>query len=1026
MRSLLAAAAAIAIISASLRASDLPTVKVALPDISTKNPVIAPIDLRNFFEVADIHGQVVQFRTTSGVLNIEMLPGAAPLSVANFLTYVNGGRYVTSFVHRSDHGLGVIQGGGYTVTASNPLNIGQVTADPPIALEYNLPNVRGTIAMARTSALNSATSEWFINTADNTNTLGAANGGGYAVFGRVTGTGMTVVDAIFGLQVYSFASPFGQIPLVAYPGTGAVTGANLVVMNAAEAIPIFPATAGEHAVVSFSVANTNTALLTATVSGSTLNIVPNAGQTGFADITVTATDTNGNVVQEVFLFTVPAIPEIAIEQPAGSDIADGGSRAFPLVNVGASADLVFSIKNTGDGDLTLTGSPKVTVDNGADAAMFTVSSQPNSPVAPSGGSTTFTVHFAPTSGGAKVAGLHISNDDADEGAFAIHLTGTANAVPTLTLPSSPLWAEPTSQNGAVVSFTVSASDAEDANPPTPIVTPASGSLFPLGDTTVQVSATDSNGAQTTGSFIVRVNFFRPAAALMNIGAASGDPAPGAGTGRLPAGTVLGTFGAPAISDFRKMAARVAMTAGSTTLAGIYEENSTGTPSLMAYQGGPVPGISTAGVFFNQFADPVIAPGGAIAFIGTLRGTGIVAASDFGVWTNAFGASLAMVLREGTAVPGLPVGARLQSVAGLSLRDGELLAVLTLRPDVGGVTTANDMALLRMTAPGTATVLLREGRALPGLTGTVIQSFSVLRPALASEGQGRWHADGDVVVKVSLTDGRTMLVKVASGGTVTPILSTGTFATPIAASARWLSFGLPAMGSEGTNFVVAAALRPGFGGVLTANDTALLASSDGSVWNVFAREGDNAPVTPAGPRYATLLDPVANDIGQVAFIASLRGPGVTASNGAAVFAGLPGILQGPAQFGPPLQAVARLGDHPPDEDGIATTALWTRLTTCALPGGAGAGVVFLGETSGGDTTVTNKLALWAVDSHGTLRRLLRTGDQLTPGASPVTGITLLTALPGSYGATRSYNATGSLALLATFANHTQTLLRLDLP
>ena len=252
------------------------------------------------------------------------------------------------------------------------------------------------------------------------------------------------------------------------------------------------------------------------------------------------------------------------------------------------------------------------------------------------------------------------------------------------------------------------------------------------------------------------------------------------------------------------------------------------------------------------------------------------------------------------------------------------------------------------------------------------------------------------------------------------------ATHFAASARWLSFGLPAMGSEGTNFVVAAALRPGFGGVLTANDTALLASSDGSVWNVFAREGDNAPVTPAGPRYATLLDPVANDIGQVAFIASLRGPGVTASNGAAVFAGLPGILQGPAQFGPPLQAVARLGDHPPDENGIATAAVWTRLTTCALPGGAGAGVVFLGETSGGDTTVTNKLALWAVDSHGTLRRLLRTGDQLTPGASPVTGITLLTALPGSYGATRSYNATGSLALLATFANHTQTLLRVDIP
>ncbi len=89
-----------------------------------------------------------------------------------------------------------------------------------------------------------------------------------------------------------------------------------------------------------------------------------------------------------------------------------------------------------------------------------------------------------------------------------------------------------------------------------------------------------------------------------------------------------------------------------------------------------------------------------------------------------------------------------------------------------------------------------------------------------------------------------------------------------------------------------------------------------------------------------------------------------------------------------------------------------------PGGTDASVIFLAETSGGE----NKLALWVVDSTGTLRRLLRTNDALTVGGSPITGLTLLTAVPGAFGATRSYNATGSIALLAK----TQALLRVDIP
>ncbi|MEQ1751154.1 MAG: choice-of-anchor D domain-containing protein, partial [Prosthecobacter sp.] len=115
-------------------------------------------------------------------------------------------------------------------------------------------------------------------------------------------------------------------------------------------------------------------------------------------------------------------PEISVEEPALTNIADGASKDFGAVNVGSTADLIFTVKNTGNANLTLSGTPKVVI-SGTHASLFTVTSQPTSPVAPAG-STTFTVRFAPTSSGAKTAALSIANDDADENPFDIQLTAT--------------------------------------------------------------------------------------------------------------------------------------------------------------------------------------------------------------------------------------------------------------------------------------------------------------------------------------------------------------------------------------------------------------------------------------------------------------------------------------------------------------------------------------------------------------------------------------------------------------------------
>jgi cyclophilin family peptidyl-prolyl cis-trans isomerase len=149
---------------------------------------------------------VVNFNTSLGSFDVSLDDASAPVTVANFMSYLQSGAYEGSVVHRSVPGF-VIQGGGFYD------NFAGVVSQAPIVNETKLPNVRGTIAMARTADLNSATSQWFINTADNA-TLDTTK---YAVFGQVLGDGMKVVDAIAALPIYNLSNfaggAFGEVPL---------------------------------------------------------------------------------------------------------------------------------------------------------------------------------------------------------------------------------------------------------------------------------------------------------------------------------------------------------------------------------------------------------------------------------------------------------------------------------------------------------------------------------------------------------------------------------------------------------------------------------------------------------------------------------------------------------------------------------------------------------------------------------------------------------------------------------------------
>lgn len=135
----------------------------------------------------------VTLETSMGTVVVQLDPAKAPLSVTNFLQYVNDGHYNGTVFHRIIPTF-MVQGGGFT--ADNR----QKPTRAPIAIESNngLKNNRGTIAMARTGDPNSATAQFFINVVDNNflnYTAPNAQGYGYAVFGQVI-SGMDVVDKI--------------------------------------------------------------------------------------------------------------------------------------------------------------------------------------------------------------------------------------------------------------------------------------------------------------------------------------------------------------------------------------------------------------------------------------------------------------------------------------------------------------------------------------------------------------------------------------------------------------------------------------------------------------------------------------------------------------------------------------------------------------------------------------------------------------------------------------------------------------
>ncbi|MGO9019438.1 MAG: peptidylprolyl isomerase [Syntrophobacteraceae bacterium] len=152
---------------------------------------------------------VVLMKTSLGQIKIELWPGKAPETVKNFLQYVDDGFYDGTIFHRV-MGNFMIQGGGFTP------DMKQKPTHAPVKNEASaeLKNDRGTIAMARTMVVDSATGQFFINVVDNVSLNHRDNspaGFGYAVFGKVI-DGMDVVDKIKAVET-SNSGQFQNVPV---------------------------------------------------------------------------------------------------------------------------------------------------------------------------------------------------------------------------------------------------------------------------------------------------------------------------------------------------------------------------------------------------------------------------------------------------------------------------------------------------------------------------------------------------------------------------------------------------------------------------------------------------------------------------------------------------------------------------------------------------------------------------------------------------------------------------------------------
>jgi len=402
-------------------------------------------------------------------IDVVLFDESTPLTVSNFLNYVNGGAYLDSFVHRSLSGF-IIQGGGFTFDptlndGSFSYNVGldqfngglqAISTAPPVINEFELSNARGTLSMAKLGAdPDSATSQWFVNLDDNSEILDNQNSG-FTVFGKVLGTGMTNIDQLAAVPLADISSvhpEFTNLPLNNYDSAN--TPLSQISKNHLLHISNISSTLQFTSVVNVGEA----------ISGSTVMSDVIIENIGIGDISIgaindatisapysiskilcentTITSTNSCVIQVTFSplsndyfadsfvlnFTNPAHSfDILLTTPApdispNHELLDFGFQPVYNPNDGLPEQIVLLLKNKGDRDLIISS---VTL-TGLNQSEFTFVDNCTtfSPILPSA-QCVIPVNFLPDSPGIKNATITIVSNDPDNLTLVIPVMGSSD------------------------------------------------------------------------------------------------------------------------------------------------------------------------------------------------------------------------------------------------------------------------------------------------------------------------------------------------------------------------------------------------------------------------------------------------------------------------------------------------------------------------------------------------------------------------------------------------------------------------
>ena len=272
------------------------------------------------------------------------------------------------------------------------------------------------------STQSSGTSQWLRGI------WGQANGTVWVVGGGATivGASLAATSPQAALQQPVGTTLVNVTSHVAYPaataGTAAGTKTFTIQNNGTAALTVTSASVSGGNAADFTVSTTGMAASVAAGGSTTFTVT--CTPSAFGSRSTTLSVVTGDILRSPISVTLDGTglgPDIAVEQPVGTGIADGGGSNFGNVLLSGSASLTFTLRNPGTTSLTGLG---ITID-GTDAAQFSVTASPSAPVA-AGGSTTFTVQLTPASVGTKAAALHIaSNVFGTKNPYDITLTGVA-------------------------------------------------------------------------------------------------------------------------------------------------------------------------------------------------------------------------------------------------------------------------------------------------------------------------------------------------------------------------------------------------------------------------------------------------------------------------------------------------------------------------------------------------------------------------------------------------------------------------